>query len=310
MKLEALPLHLLPTFIIAAQLQNLRATARQVHLTHGAVSQQIQQLEQALGLPLFSRHGRGIQLNAAGEALLALVEPTLRTFERGVEQIKQMAAREVLHLSILPSFAHYWLIPRLNLFREQYPSITLDIEASLTVHELHKQGFDAAIRLGKGHWPDLQSHLIALGDVIPVASSALAARFIHLWQMGSSKVEKESSALLKEIPLLEHRYSPWQSWFHYHQQQPYGTQIALFNDAGLMLQAVEQGEGIGLIRMLYVQQLLVDGKLTKLDNAANIDGHAFYLVTPQYQHMNDKVRILLSWLQQQMTKNQAIINHI
>ncbi len=63
---ERLPLHILPTFVIAARLENLRATAQRVSLTHGAVSQQIQLLEQAIGYPLFERSGRGVRLNAAG----------------------------------------------------------------------------------------------------------------------------------------------------------------------------------------------------------------------------------------------------
>ncbi|MBS0974017.1 LysR family transcriptional regulator, partial [Serratia rubidaea] len=71
MKLERLPLQFLPTFIIAARLENLRAAAQQVHLTHGAVSQQIRQLEQALGYRLFERRGRGVRLNGAGRELLA-----------------------------------------------------------------------------------------------------------------------------------------------------------------------------------------------------------------------------------------------
>ncbi|MCC3264396.1 LysR family transcriptional regulator, partial [Paenibacillus polymyxa] len=68
---ESTTLHVLPTFAIAARLENLRATAEQVHLTHGAVSQQIQLLEQAVGYPLFERRGRGVRLNAAGRELLA-----------------------------------------------------------------------------------------------------------------------------------------------------------------------------------------------------------------------------------------------
>ena len=75
---ERLPLHVLPTFVIAARLENLRATAQQVHLTHGAVSQQIQLLEQAVGYPLFERRGRGVRLNAAGKEMLAAVEPALQ----------------------------------------------------------------------------------------------------------------------------------------------------------------------------------------------------------------------------------------
>ncbi len=90
---ERLPLHVLPTFVIAARLENLRATAQQVHLTHGAVSQQIQLLEQAVGYPLFERRGRGVRLNAAGKEMLAAVEPALQALQQGVARARRAAAK-------------------------------------------------------------------------------------------------------------------------------------------------------------------------------------------------------------------------
>ena len=93
----------MPTFVIAARLENLRATAQQVHLTHGAVSQQIQLLEQAVGYPLFERRGRGVRLNAAGKEMLAAVEPALQALQQGVARARRAAANQTLRISVLPS---------------------------------------------------------------------------------------------------------------------------------------------------------------------------------------------------------------
>lgn len=120
---ERLPLHILPTFVIAAQLENLRATAQRVSLTHGAVSQQIQQLEQAIGYPLFDRSGRGVRLNAAGRELLAATEPALLALQQGVDRARRVAVSQMLRISVLPSFAHYWLLPRLAEFHRACPGI-------------------------------------------------------------------------------------------------------------------------------------------------------------------------------------------
>lgn len=167
---ERLPLHVLPTFAIAARLENLRAAAQQVHLTHGAVSQQIQLLEQAVGYPLFERRGRGVRLNAAGRELLAAVEPALQALQQGVARARRAAASQTLRISVLPSFAHYWLLPRLPAFHEACADIALDIDASLALQDLSLRGFDAAIRIGSGQWTGLQAQRIASGDVLPVAS--------------------------------------------------------------------------------------------------------------------------------------------
>lgn len=120
---ERIPLQILPTFVIAARLENLRATAQRLSLTHGAVSQQIQQLEQAIGYPLFDRSGRGVRLNAAGRELLAATEPALLALQQGVDRARRVAVSQRLRISVLPSFAHCWLLPRLAEFHRACPEI-------------------------------------------------------------------------------------------------------------------------------------------------------------------------------------------
>ena len=226
---ERLPLHVLPTFVIAARLENLRATAQQVHLTHGAVSQQIQLLEQAVGYQLFERRGRGVRLNAAGKEMLAAVEPALQALQQGVARARRAAASQTLRISVLPSFAHYWLLPRLPAFHEACADIALDIDASLTLQDLSQRGFDAAIRIGNGQWAGLQAQRIASGDVLPVASPDMALQWGTAFENGG------------DVPLLEHDVSPWRAWFNTQGRSLCGRQQALFNDAGLLIRAAEQG---------------------------------------------------------------------
>lgn len=288
MKLERLPLQFLPTFIIAARLENLRAAAQQVHLTHGAVSQQIRQLEQALGYRLFERRGRGVRLNGAGRELLAAAEPALQALEQGVLRARAVDAGRGLRISVLPSFAHYWLLPRLPAFQAAHPDIVLDIDASLAVQDLAHHGFDAAIRIGAGEWRGLQARRIADGEVIPVATPALAQR----WQ----------TALLQgdeALPLLEHDVTPWRAWFRARGMAESGRPLALFNDAGLLLRAAEQGFGIALVKSLLVKDMLAAGRLVALADAWRPEGIDYYLVWPQAND-NPAVQRLLAWLQQQL----------
>ncbi|AHG22019.1 LysR family transcriptional regulator [Chania multitudinisentens RB-25] len=286
-----LPIHLLPTFIIAARLENLRATAQQIHLTHGAVSQQIQQLEQAIGCQLFERRGRGMRLNAAGRELLAIAEPVLSTLQQGVNRVRRIAASQTLRISVLPSFAHYWLLPRLAEFHRACPGIMLDIDASLAVQDLARKGFDAAIRMGDGLWSGVQTQRIATGEVVPVAAPALARQWLDIF----TRVEAQA-------PLLEHDATPWHIWFQAQGYTSSAQPLALFNDAGLLIRAAEQGIGIALVKEVLVGDLIAEGRLMPLAAAQYLESNDIYLVWPQATGLTSAVEALLNWLQQQLNE--------
>ncbi|WP_025123366.1 MULTISPECIES: LysR substrate-binding domain-containing protein [unclassified Serratia (in: enterobacteria)] len=286
---ERIPLQILPTFVIAARLENLRATAQRLSLTHGAVSQQIQQLEQAIGYPLFDRSGRGIRLNAAGRELLAATEPALLALQQGVDRARRVAVGQRLRISVLPSFAHCWLLPRLAEFHRACPGIRLDIDASLAIQDLGRKGFDAAIRIGNGQWSGVQAQCIATGEVLPVATPALAKQWQAAFDAGDP-----------QVPLLEHDVTPWHSWFAAVGKAGGGQQLALFNDAGLLLRAAEQGFGIALVKTVLAQDAIAAGRLAPLAAAQHLNDSDVYLVWPQASGLTPEVNALLTWLQQQL----------
>ncbi|HGM5489985.1 TPA: LysR substrate-binding domain-containing protein [Serratia fonticola] len=287
---ERLPLQILPTFVIAARLENLRATAQHLSLTHGAVSQQIQQLEQAIGYPLFDRSGRGVRLNAAGRELLAATEPALLALQQGVDRARRVAVSQRLRISVLPSFAHCWLLPRLAEFHRACPGIRLDIDASLAIQDLGRKGFDAAIRIGEGRWSGVQAQRIATGEVQPVATPELAKQWQAAFDAGDP-----------QVPLLEHDVTPWHSWFAAVGKVSVGQQLALFNDAGLLLRAAEQGFGIALVKTVMAQDAIAAGRLEPLAAAQHLNDSDVYLVWPQATGLTPEVNALLNWLQQQLS---------
>src|SRR5215831_7128624 len=112
--MSRLPLNTLTTFRTVAETQNLRSAAEQLHLTHSAVSQQIRGLEERLGFDLFERRGRRVVLNAAGEALLRSVRAALAQLDDGVQAAAAAGSDtpQRLRITVLPSFAQRWLLPR------------------------------------------------------------------------------------------------------------------------------------------------------------------------------------------------------
>src|SRR6185369_4660592 len=150
-----LPLNTLAAFRAVAEVQNLRAAAETLHLTHSAVSQQIRSLEEHLGFELFERRGRRVVLNPAGQALLRSVQGALALLDDGVQAAGAAAAGEAqrLRITVLPSFAQRWLLPRIVSWREQHPTLALEIDASIRAVDLVREGFHAAVRQGNGPWP-------------------------------------------------------------------------------------------------------------------------------------------------------------
>jgi len=267
-------LNFLPTFVAVAKLENLRAAAESLHLTHSAVSQQIGEIESRLGFALFDRRGRRIHLNAAGQALLRHAAPALAQVDDGVQAAAAAAAGAVqgLRVTMLPSFAQRWFLPRLGLWRAQHPDIAIEIDASFDMIDLQRDGFHAAIRTGPGPWPGLVQE--RLYDS-PTPFVAVAAPHI------AQRLNTGKLADMAREPLLGDT-EVWERWFAAAGVRARVTPVASFNDVGLMLQATEQGLGLAVVRELLAADALRDGRLARLfDVSVLLEGvRAYSLVYP------------------------------
>ena len=299
-RMAHLPLHTLPTFCTAARLANLRAAAEQLHLTHSAVSQQIKLLETQLGFTLFDRRGRGIVLNAAGAALLRSVAPALAQIDDGVSAASAAAAgtEHRIRLTLLPSFAQRWLLPRLAGWRERHPHISIELDASQQVIDLQRDGFHAGLRQGNGQWRGLAAERLIDSPFIALGSPAAARRLLGL-----------QAKSLADEPLLGSA-ARWVRWFELCGVRARVNPVAAFNDAGLMLQAAEQGLGLALARELFAADALRDGRLVRLSpqTLPDDDDHAFWLVYPPALEDWPPLVALRGWLKDELARSQAMMD--
>ncbi len=295
-----LPLNTLPAFRAVARLQNLRAAAEELHLTHSAVSQQIKLLEEQLGLSLFDRRGRGVVLNAAGQALQVAVDAALDRLSQGVlaAQAAASGAAHQLRLTVVPSFAQRWLLPRMGLWREQHPDITLDVHSSQQVVDVQREGFHAALRVGAGPWRGLTAHRLTDSPLIAVAAPARAARL----PMG------DHAAIAAE-PLLGGG-EQWQRFLSLAGCAYDSKTVADFNDAGLMLQAAEQDIGIALARELLAADALRAGRLVRVSPWALEDTQSatFWFVHPPGLVDWPPLQALQQWLFKEMARSRLVSN--
>ena len=254
-----LPLSNVTAFRAVAEKQNLRAAAESLHLTHSAVSQQIRGLEEQLGFALFDRRGRRVVLNSAGQALLRSVQSALATLDDGVQAAAAAAGGEVqrLRVTVLPSFANRWLLPRIGRWRERHPALALEIETSMHVVDLNREGFHAAVRQGIGPWAGLASERLFEQPSFILVGSASAAR----------RLEGAQPEAFAREPLIGDN-DLWELWFAAAGVRAKVRTVATFNDAGLMLQAVEQNLGLALTReILAAESMRRDQLASALDVA-------------------------------------------
>lgn len=288
--MSRIPLQTLPTFRAVARLSNLRAAADQLHLTHSAISQQIRLLEQQLGFDLFDRRGRRVVLNAAGTVFLGAVESALAQLDEGVRAAATGGTEHRLRITVLPSFAQHWLLPRMPRWREQHPDIAIEMHTSHKVLDLKRDGYHAALRQGRGPWRGLEGTCLIDTPLIVVGSAAMAQRL-----QGRAPSEWVHEPLLGEA-------QRWERWFALAGHRCRVHPVAVFNDMGMLVQAAEQGMGIALCRELVAADALRDGRLVRLSPLALVDpgADAFWLLHPPELANWPPLLALRDWMQSEL----------
>ena len=254
------PLHFLPAFVAVTESGSVRAAAKTLHLTHGAVSLQLSELESRLGFPLFDRRAGKLVLNDGGRVLLESARRALADIDDGVRRAGELARRgaATLRLTMPVAFAQRWFLPRLERWMARHPQVPIDVDASPQVRDLRRDPFDAAIRSIPEVPPGTRRTPLHAGPqrLVAVAAPALAQR-LHA---GAPE------ALLRER-LLGHA-NEWSHWFEAAGVAGTCHPVEAFNSLTLRLNAAEKGLGVGLAAELLVGDAIVAGTLVPLFGVA------------------------------------------
>jgi LysR family glycine cleavage system transcriptional activator len=234
--------------------------------------------------------------------LLRRVQAALKEIDEGVLEAATVAnarAEVVVRISVVPSFAQRWLLPRIGRWRAAHPGIGLEIDATRQAVDLARAGIHAGIRTGDGVWPGLVAERLTDLDVplVPVGCRNAAQRLA-----GRGPEALAGEALLGD-PLL------WQRWFTGAGVGATATSAATFAETGLMLQAAEQDIGLVLARGLYTIDALQEGRLVRLsdiDVALDDPQRFFFVYPPGLQDWPPLVR-LLEWLREEMAQSERAL---
>jgi LysR family glycine cleavage system transcriptional activator len=281
------PLSALRPFEAAARLESFSRAADELHLTHGAVSHQVRALEEHLGCALFARHGKRVSLTAPGRAFAERVRSALDEIAQAAEQLRPARHGHRLTVSVLPSFATNWLMPRLIRFMEAHPAIEVNMMATTAHADFERDEVDVAIRFGVGPWPGLACEMFLDDEYFPVASPR-------------TKAPRSPRELLGMRLIREDRHY-WPEWFAaagVAADRP--IEGPTFNDASYSMQAAARGEGIALARRSIVGDDIERGRLRRLFAVSLPAPERYWFVSPRALAGAARVKAFRDWVRAEL----------
>lgn len=284
------PLNALRAFEVSGRRLSFRAAADELGVTQGAVAQQVRALEEHLGLALFQRHPRGLQLTVAGAAYLAEVT---RAFDTLVDATGRLLVRpDTVTISVTPTVAAKLLIPRLGDLQAALPDVELRTVATEALSDFERDQVDIAVRLTRPPFAaDLEAKLLFRQDLVAVASPRL---------VGNVTLPL-SSEQLRALPLLHDAQGHWATFLKISSKLP----GAVFNQTTLALDAAMAGQGVALACKAFVAMDLAAGRLVQVAEAGTL-GPDFYLVRKRSAPVRQSVDAVWDWCLHRLLLSQRL----
>jgi len=287
-------LNALRAFEATARSGSVTAAARALAVTPGAISHQIKLLEADLGVPLLRRQGRGAVPTEAGRAGLAALTLAFAQAAAGVEAIRRSADPGKLVVSVAPSFASAWLLPRLDRYWARAPGIDVRIETKWGLTNFTADSVDLAIRFGAGGYPGLFERPLMDEDYFPVCSPELAAR----GPLGAPEDLRHHVLLHVDSEICAADFPSWRMWL-----QAAGVEDRVdyargprFQITELALKAARDSRGVALGSSALVADDLGRGRLIRPFPQSVIASLGYHVVCPQAHLERPAVKGFVDWL--------------
>lgn len=283
------------TFEAAARHLNFSHAAEESNVTPSAVSHQIKELEKRLGVSLFERLHCGLALTAAGEALLPGIRAGLASFSQAVDGLQSSFLQNALTVSVPPSVAMKWLVPRLAAFKQYHPDVDVRLSSDITLPDFGREDVDIATHNGYGDYHGLESERLVSNSVAPMCSPLLLS--------GARPLRSPSD--LRHFTLL-HDMGPsgaddatydWDTWLHQHGVEGVDASLGLrFGTSADVLNAAVAGAGVAIGKTALAVDDLRAGRLICLFDSVVPEEMAYYAVDRQGALDQPRVRVFRDWL--------------
>jgi LysR family transcriptional regulator, glycine cleavage system transcriptional activator len=285
-------LNALKAFEAAARHQSFTEAADELFVTHAAISRHIRELEEHLGTQLFLRTGRGVTLTEAGRQLGASLTPLFDQLAEATRQAASQGDTRRLRVSVEPSIASRWLVPRLGRFSEKHPDIELNIDPTSRLIDFRADEIDVGIRYGRGAWEDVDA--VKLSDVVifPVCAPQLLK--------GHEAMTPQD---LEHFTLLhEDRKSWWADWLLANGVTMGNSWKGVTFQNHLAIEAAEAGQGVALGDQILCTDAIVEGWLVKPFPTEIKDHGSYFIVRAKGSKESAPAKVFREWLMGEMTE--------
>lgn len=291
------PLQALRTFVEVGQRKSVKAAAQALHVTPGAVSQQIRVLEDRLGVVLLERERLGMRLTEAGASVFPRLREAFLQIDQAMHDLESTKARRSLTVSTVATFAASWLVPRLGRFKQLHPDIEIRVEATSELVDLRRDRVDVALRHGLGDYPGL--------EVIPLMAPVLTPVASPGFLKAHGAVIHEAGDCLSHPLLHDGDRADWPLWLKAHgvADDMRAERGSAFDDDFLLIRAAEAGQGLALVPQAYAQEEIAAGRLIQVLDKPWPARFAYYAVTRPGAADRPEVRAFLEWIREEAGKN-------
>ncbi|MCD7058773.1 LysR substrate-binding domain-containing protein [Pelagibacterium xiamenense] len=283
------PLSAIRAFEAAARHLNFTAAADELAMTQAAVSYQVKLLEERLGVRLFDRRKRKVELTEAGARLAPIVTRSFNAMRDGIAALKQ-SDDGVLTVSAVTSFGTNWLVPRLGDFQAQYPDIVVRLDIRTELVDFDLEPVDVGIRAGRGVWPGTRAHKLRDVAFCPMIAPELLGR------LGKDP----SPADILKLPLIDPTDDWWAIWFDAAgvpgAEVPTGRGLQVLSQH-LAGRAAIAGQGAAILEPTLFAQELASGLLVQPFDILASRGYAYWLVHSEVKGQSAKIRQFRKWIE-------------
>ncbi len=297
------PLNPLRTFEVAARHLSFTRAAEELFVTAAAVSHQIKTLEESLGVVLFVRQPKSLELTKAGEAYLPGIQRAFKQMAEATHQLHLRGNPSTLRINVPPTFAVKWLIPRLVRFLKAHPAIDVKVSTSAQSVDFDREGFDLAVRYGRGVYPGLRAELCLPVEVFPVCSPALLQGEPPL----RVPADLKHHTLLHDDSTYTDVSNPnWAMWLdHAGVEGVDATRGPSFWPSHLVINAAIDGLGVALAKRNWVDRDIEEGRLVRPFDLSLPVEFSYFLVYPESRADDQMISTFVDWVRGEVAKDNA-----
>ena len=296
------PLNAIRAFEAAARHLSITLAANELNVTPGAISRQIRQLEDMLGVRLFVRGHRQIALTRQGSDYFRSVAKALEIVRDATLRLSKRKQRKQLKFRAYTTFAMRWLIPRLSSFHAAHKDIEVLLTASLEEVDFRKDDLDAAIRLGDGQWPGTNAVRLVSNILTPVASPLLLVADQRL----KRPIDLQHHTLLHSVA----RPDDWGYWLD---AAGVGNKVdprsgMTYQSSAMAYAAAIEGQGVAMAQLFLVEEDLRLGRLVMpFSKTLDMGDYTYYLLTPSHRMESPQMATFREWILNQFKSSEGTL---